>query len=141
MGLIAGVSGAAQAPLFKLQARAPALHEPRVSRATAKLGYSGGSKKRRKSMSLRLTAALAAALAFAAPAASLAAEAAYPTKPIRLIVAFPAGGSTDIIGRLVAQRLSQTLGQQVIVDNRGGAGGIVGTEIAARSNPDGYTLT
>jgi tripartite-type tricarboxylate transporter receptor subunit TctC len=65
----------------------------------------------------------------------------YPNKPIRLIVAFPAGGSTDIIGRLVAQRLSQSLGQQVIVDNRGGAGGIVGTEIAARSNPDGYTLT
>ena len=91
-------------------------------------------------MKLRHTA-LAAALAIAAPAATFAGEAPYPTKPVRLIVAFPAGGSTDIIGRLVAQRLSQSLGQQVIVDNRGGAGGIVGTEIAARANPDGYTLT
>src|SRR5215213_6221308 len=69
------------------------------------------------------------------------AQTAYPTKPIRLIVAFPPGGSTDIIGRLVGQQLSQRLGQQVIIDNRGGAGGTIGTEIAAKSNPDGYTLT
>ena len=69
------------------------------------------------------------------------AQSAYPTKPIRLIVAFPPGGSTDIIGRLVGQQLSQRLGQQVIIDNRGGAGGTIGTEIAARSSPDGYTLT
>ena len=59
----------------------------------------------------------------------------YPSKPVRLIVAFPPGGSTDIIARLVAQRLSERLGQ-VIIDNRGGAGGTVGTEIAARANPD-----
>jgi tripartite-type tricarboxylate transporter receptor subunit TctC len=58
-----------------------------------------------------------------------------------LIVAFPPGGSTDIIARLVGQRLSERLGQQVIIDNRGGAGGTIGTEIAARSSPDGYTLT
>jgi tripartite-type tricarboxylate transporter receptor subunit TctC len=67
--------------------------------------------------------------------------AAYPDKSIRLIVAFPPGGSTDIIARLVGQRLSERLGQQVIIDNRGGAGGTIGTEIAAKSNPDGYTLT
>lgn len=65
----------------------------------------------------------------------------YPNKPVRLIVAFPPGGSTDIIARLVGQRLSERLGQQVIIDNRGGAGGTIGTEIAARANPDGYTLT
>jgi tripartite-type tricarboxylate transporter receptor subunit TctC len=65
----------------------------------------------------------------------------YPSKPIRLIVAFPPGGSTDIVARLVGQKLGERLGQQVIIDNRGGAGGTIGTEIAAKSNPDGYTLT
>lgn len=71
----------------------------------------------------------------------LAAAQNYPNKPIRLIVAFPPGGSTDIIARLVGQRLGEKLGQQVIVDNRGGAGGTLGTEIAARATPDGHTLT
>ena len=66
---------------------------------------------------------------------------AYPNKPIRLIVAFDPGGSTDIIARLVGQKLGERVGQQVIIDNRGGAGGTIGTELAARALADGYTLT
>jgi tripartite-type tricarboxylate transporter receptor subunit TctC len=64
----------------------------------------------------------------------------YPTKPVRLIIPFPPGGSNDVVGRLVATGLGERLGKQVIVDNRGGAGGVLGTEIAATSAPDGYTL-
>ena len=90
----------------------------------------------------RIAVAAAAVMLAAAGFAPLAAQAqAYPTKPIRLIVAFPAGGSTDIVARLVAQKLGEKLGQQVIVDNRGGAGGTIGTEIAAKATPDGHTLT
>ena len=64
----------------------------------------------------------------------------YPDRPVRLIVGFPPGGAADILGRIVAQQLSNSLGQQVVVDNRGGAGGLIATEIAARANSDGYTL-
>lgn len=64
----------------------------------------------------------------------------YPNKPIRLIVPFPAGGSTDIVGRLVAHHLGERLGQSVIVDNRGGAGGLIGASAAAQAPADGYTL-
>jgi tripartite-type tricarboxylate transporter receptor subunit TctC len=76
-----------------------------------------------------------------AAGAGTAVAQAYPHKPIRLVVAFPAGGSTDIIARIVGQKLGERLGQQLVIDNRGGAGGTLGTEIAARANPDGYTLT
>jgi tripartite-type tricarboxylate transporter receptor subunit TctC len=64
----------------------------------------------------------------------------YPSKPVRLIIPFPPGGSNDIVGRLIAAKLSERLGKQVVVDNRGGAGGVLGSEMAAKAEPDGYTL-
>jgi len=64
----------------------------------------------------------------------------YPTKPITMIVPFPAGGGVDVIGRIVAEKLAAALGQPVIIDNRGGAAGVIGTRVAARATPDGYTL-
>jgi tripartite-type tricarboxylate transporter receptor subunit TctC len=64
----------------------------------------------------------------------------FPTRPIRLIVPYPAGGGTDIVGRVVGQKLHESLGQPVVIDNRGGAGGTIGTAAAAKSASDGYTL-
>jgi tripartite-type tricarboxylate transporter receptor subunit TctC len=64
----------------------------------------------------------------------------YPSKPVRLIIPFPPGGSNDIVGRFIATKLTERLGKQVVADNRGGAGGVIGTEAAAKSDPDGYTL-
>jgi len=64
----------------------------------------------------------------------------YPSRPVRLIVPFPPGGSNDIVARMVATQLGERLGQQVVIDNRGGAGGVLGTDLAAKSPPDGYTL-
>src|SRR6186997_2595201 len=68
------------------------------------------------------------------------AHAAYPNRPMRLIVPFPPGGGNDILARTVGQRLSEVVNQQIIVDNRGGAGGALGAQIAASAAPDGYTL-
>lgn len=76
----------------------------------------------------------------AATACFAAFPANYPAKPLRIVVPFPAGGGTDILARLVGQRLAEALGQGVVIDNRSGAGGTIGTELAARAPADGYTL-
>jgi tripartite-type tricarboxylate transporter receptor subunit TctC len=85
-------------------------------------------------------AVLAAAALLAASQIPAAAQEKYPTRPITLIVPFPAGGGVDAVGRIVADKLSAALGQQVVVDNRGGAAGVIGTRAAVKAAPDGYTL-
>ena len=89
-------------------------------------------------MFARMIHALVASVVVLLPATVLAQ--AYPTKPIRLIVPFAPGGTNDILGRMIATHLTEILGKTMIVDNRAGAEGIIGTEIAAKAAPDGYTL-
>ena len=84
-----------------------------------------------------LCAALVA-LGLAAPVHAQKAE--YPVRPVRVVVGFPAGGPSDILARLVAQNLAQSTGQQFVVDNRGGASGMIGAELVAKAPADGYTL-
>jgi tripartite-type tricarboxylate transporter receptor subunit TctC len=86
----------------------------------------------------RLRATLAACLVIAGTGFAMAQD--YPARPVRLIIPFPPGGSNDVVGRLIATKLGDRLGKQVVVDNRSGAGGVIGTEVAAKSPPDGYTL-
>src|SRR5690349_1224696 len=80
------------------------------------------------------------ALALAALAGSALAQAQYPARPIRLVMPFPPGGNVDTLGRVLARSLEGQLGQPVVVDNRGGANGILGIDIVAKAPPDGYTL-
>ncbi len=83
---------------------------------------------------------LGAAAVIAGAAAYAQTPPAYPVKTVRMVIGFPPGGGTDIIGRIVAQKLGESLGQQVIVDNRGGASGQLAAELVARAPPDGYTI-
>ena len=91
-------------------------------------------------MKTAIRALVAAALALLAVPLSLAADAQYPMRPIRAIVVFPPGGPTDVVARIFAQELTRSWGQQVVVDNRVGAGGNIGMGLAAQAAPDGYTL-
>lgn len=95
------------------------------------------SMRRRAVLAVGLSAALSCAGAFAQTAPG---GKPYPAKPVRLIVPFPAGASSDVVGRMLAQKLSEQLGEQVITDNRAGAGGNLGIAAAAKSAPDGYTM-
>lgn len=83
---------------------------------------------------------MAAALPARAQAPASGAAPTFPSKSIRIVVPFPPGGTTDVVARLVAQRMTESMGQTVVVDNRGGAGGALGADIVAKANPDGYTL-
>lgn len=83
---------------------------------------------------------VASAVALAVPAFDASSQTAYPSKPIRILVPFPPGGSTDFLARGIGQKLTEAWGQQVVLDNRAGAAGIVATDIVAKAAPDGYTL-
>src|SRR5437667_2646265 len=96
-------------------------------RASNRTEHPGGTVSRL----LAFVLALCATAAFAQP---------FPSKPIRIIVPFPAGATTDIIARLVGQRMQETMGQPVLVENRGGAGGSIGADAVAKAAPDGYTI-
>lgn len=86
----------------------------------------------------RLAVAITAAVIATAPLAAIAQ--AYPTKPVRMVIPFPPGGASDYVGRAIAQSLSEKWGQNVVADNRGGAGATIGTDLVAKSTPDGHTL-
>jgi tripartite-type tricarboxylate transporter receptor subunit TctC len=90
-----------------------------------------------RSLLLKAAGLMLALTALTAPAA---AQSDYPNRPVRLIIPFPPGGSNDVVGRMIGTQLSDKLGKQVVIDNRAGAGGVIGTELASKAPADGYTL-
>lgn len=96
--------------------------------------FYGLSNAPRSAALIFLTAATLGAVSSASPAAD------YPARPIRFVVPFAPGGTSDIIGRILSARMQESLGQSLVVDNRGGAGGTIGTDIVAKATPDGYTI-
>ena len=95
--------------------------------------------RRLLSLALELVLALVLALGLA-PVGTAQAQTAWPAKPIKIMVGYAAGGSTDVTARIIAQALSERLGQPVLIENRAGAGGNIAAEAAAKADPDGYTL-
>src|SRR5690242_11804886 len=89
---------------------------------------------------MKIYALVTAILGFSFAAGEGYAQQNYPAKPVRLIVPFPAGGQTDVVARTISQKLSEVFGQSVVVDNRPGAAGSIGAEIAVKALPDGYTM-
>ena len=79
-------------------------------------------------------------IVFAPAGPGYAVAAGYPNKPVRMVVPFPPGGTTDIVARIVAQKMSDVWARQVVIDNRSGAGGSIGSDLVAKANPDGYTV-
>ena len=89
---------------------------------------------------IALSTIACAAIAFIASSSTALAQSDYPSKPVKIIVPFPAGGTSDVMGRLIAEELGKILKQPFIVENIGGAGGVIGTERGVKAAPDGYTL-
>jgi tripartite-type tricarboxylate transporter receptor subunit TctC len=111
-----------------------------MARPSAGAAASNPGDKMKSYAIARRATVVAALTLFAALAAPAFAQQGYPSKPIKMIVPFPAGGTTDIVARLIAQRMSENMGQPVLVDNKAGAGGAIGADAVAKSPPDGYTI-
>src|SRR3974390_2986528 len=122
-----------------LIARGPAVQSrPRTERRTERRTDTSGRARLMRDRASSILAGLAAALVLLSAGAARAAD--WPTRPIRVVIPFGASGVTDIVARIVFDKVGQQLGQQMIIDNRPGAGGTIATDIVAHAAPDGYTF-